>query len=121
MGVVEGFTLGDAVGVLEGTTLGDAVGVLEGTTLGDAVGVLEGTTLGDAVGVLSGCTLGAASGGLEERGDESSCHLLKISRRLSMAISWALIESSVESLMAVERKLMAWRGRSSYETAGAAR
>jgi hypothetical protein len=39
--------------------------------------------------------------------------LLKMSRRLSMAMSWALQVSSVASLMAVDKKLIAWRSLSS--------
>ncbi len=88
------------------STLGAGAGVLIGTTLGDKVGVLEGNDEG------SFCGAGVV-GGRAEIGDESSFHLLKISWRLSMAMSWALMELLVAPLMVVERKLMAWRSRSS--------
>ena len=87
-------------------TLGAGVGVLIDTTLGDKVGVLEG----GGERFIFGASVG---GGGAERGEEFSFHLLKISWRLSMAMSWALMESSVALLMAGERKLITWRNYSS--------
>ena len=69
-------------------TLGAGAGVLIGTTLGDKVGVLEGNDEGFFCG--AGVVDGRA-----EIGDDSSFHLLKISLRLSMAMSCAVMESSV--------------------------
>ena len=94
------------------------LGAVAETTLGAGVGFLGGITLGDGDGDLGGegkgSTLGACTGGgVTARGASSSFHLLKMSQRLSIAMSCELMESSVASLMAVDRKLMAWRTRSS--------
>ena len=45
-------------------------------------------------------------------------HWAKRFRRASMAASWVSIAFAGASEMAVERKLMAWRRRSSYVTVG---
>ena len=117
-GAVTAGTLGEEVGVLEGPTRGAEAGVVAGSGLGGAVTVV-GTTLGEAVGFLEGGGFAGATGvagagvcGRGERGCVVSCHLLKISRMLSMAMSWALQVSSVASLMAVDKKLIAWRSLS---------
>jgi hypothetical protein len=101
-----GVNVSRTLGAVVGTTLGAGVGFLGGTTLGDGTGDLEGAG--------EGSTLGACTGeGVTARGASSSFHLLKMAQRLSIAMSCELMESSVASLMAVERKLMAWRTRSS--------
>ena len=86
-----------------------------GIIFGDAVGFLDGCTLGDAKGGLGegGVIRGERAWGLGVSGFVLSSYLLKISRRLSMAMSWALMLSSVASLMVVERKLIACRSLSS--------
>ena len=78
------------------------------TTLGECMGFRAG-------GGFDGATEATGGGfrGRRESGVVESCHLLKMSRRLSMAMSWALQVSSVASLMAVDRKLIAWRSLSS--------
>ena len=92
------------LGAVAETTLGaGAVGVGDGSW---GAGTLGRWDWGD-IAVMDGEGMSGVSG------DASSFHLLKISRRWSMAMSCALMESSVASLMAVERKVIAWRSRSS--------
>ena len=109
---------GEEVGVLEGPTHGAEAGVGAGSGLGGAV-LVVGTTLGESVGFLEGGGFAGATGvagagvcGRGERGYVVSCHLLKISRRLLMAVSWAMQVLSVASLMAVDKTLIAWRSLS---------
>ena len=97
-----------------------------GTTLGACAGGQGGTTLGEGMGVQGGGGDGlvgrtGGEGGSRVRGAELSFHLLKILRSLSMAINWELMELLVASLMAVERKLIAWRSLSSKDTVGGER
>ncbi len=94
------------LGAAGGTTLGTGAKTGWCPTLGERVSCLEGEEDSSRGGDDAAC-------GRRETGDVSSFHLLKISRSLSMAMSWALMESSVASLMVVERKLIAWRSRSS--------
>ena len=101
-----GDSVSSTLGAVVVTTLGAGAGVLGGTTLGEMVGFGEGEGDGSILGAGVG-------GGGAERGDEYSFHLLKSAQRLSTAMSWVLMESSVALLMAVEGKLIAWRSLSS--------
>jgi hypothetical protein len=92
-GAVTAGTLGEGVGVLWGLKGGAGTGVGLGRGPGGVVTAL-GITLGEFVGVLAGGSFAGAAGatgggvwGRRESGFVESCHLLKMSRRLSMAMS----------------------------------